>query len=91
MTFFALLFHKFMKPSKSPFHFLLAASKTHLSHFAPGVSLDRMHFAFAVAQGAQAAPHLAVGSFGRSALELLVVRSETSAPASILCQWLFPP
>lgn len=48
-----------------------------------------MHFAFAVAHGAQAAPHLAVGSLGRS-LELLVVGSETSAPASILNQWFLP-
>jgi hypothetical protein len=48
-----------------------------------------MHFAFAVAHGAQAAPHLAVGTFGRSALELLVVNNEASAvPASIVCHRL---
>ena len=43
--------------------------KTHLSHLAPGVGSERMHFAFAVAQAAQAAPHLAVGSLGRSDLD----------------------
>ena len=41
------------------------------SHFEPGVSSDRMHLAFAVAQAAHAAPHLAVGSFGRSSGGLL--------------------
>ena len=39
---------------------------TYRSHLEPGVSLERMHFAFAVAQAAQAAPHFAVGNLGRS-------------------------
>lgn len=77
------IFNNSMKLQAFLLHLLIFS--THLSHFDPDVSLDRMHFAFAVAHGAQAAPHLAVGSFGRS-LELLVVGSETSAPASILCQ-----
>ncbi|PHH68588.1 hypothetical protein CDD82_425 [Ophiocordyceps australis] len=35
---------------------------THRLHFAPGLVSGRMHFAFAAAQAAQAAPHLAVGN-----------------------------
>ncbi|TQV96292.1 hypothetical protein IF1G_04875 [Cordyceps javanica] len=44
---------------------------TYRSHFDPGVSFERIHFAFAVAQAAQAAPHFAVGNFGRSSLGMV--------------------
>lgn len=44
---------------------------TYRSHFDPGVSFERIHFAFAVAQAAQAAPHFAVGIFGRSSLGII--------------------
>lgn len=44
---------------------------TYRSHLDPGVSFERIHFAFAVAQAAQAAPHFAVGNFGRSSPGLL--------------------
>lgn len=33
---------------------------THLSHLAPGTFDERRHFALAAAQGAHAAPHLAI-------------------------------
>lgn len=57
----------------------------HLLHLAPGSLLDRTHFAFAVAHGAQAAPHLAAGSLDLSALELSVVDDGSTVPVSIVC------
>lgn len=42
--------------------------RTYLSHLDPGVVSDRIHFALAVAQAAQAAPHFAAGSLGLPAL-----------------------
>jgi hypothetical protein len=40
---------------------------THLSHLEPGVSFVLMHLALELAQGAQAAPHLAIAApFGFS-------------------------
>lgn len=47
--------------------------RTHRSHFDPGISFERIHFAFAVAHAAQAAPHFAVGNFGRSSLGMMDV------------------
>lgn len=36
----------------------------YLSHFAPGTVLDLKHFAFAMLQALQAAPHLLMGGLG---------------------------
>lgn len=41
----------------------------YLSHFDPGVLLERIHFAFAVEHCAHAAPHLAVACLGLSELD----------------------
>jgi hypothetical protein len=44
----------------------------YLSHFDPGVLLERIHFAFAVEHCAHAAPHLAVGCLDLSELDIII-------------------
>lgn len=51
---------------------MISAGKKYLSHLELDAGFDRMHFAFAVEQGAQAAPHFAVGGVSRSDLVVMV-------------------
>lgn len=60
------------------------AIEAHLSHLAPGSSLERIHFALAVAQAVQAAPHFAVGSLGRSGVLFTSSASALSMAMSLM-------